>query len=70
MRLTIEKTTAVAYTNNMGGNHSSSCNALLREIWFDVLKGIHGLLLLTCQVLAILPPTERHLYFVTKLNGN
>lgn len=48
VHLMIDNTTAVAYINNMGGSHSAPCNALAREIWFGVLKGIYELVLLTC----------------------
>ena len=49
----IDNTTAVTYINNMGGSHSAVCNSLAREIWFWCIDGIYGLVLLTCQALAM-----------------
>ena len=49
----IDNTIAVMYINNMGESHSAICNFLEREIWFGALTEIFGLVLLTCQALAM-----------------
>jgi hypothetical protein len=33
VRLELDNTAAVAYVNNMGGNQSSECNAIVRQVW-------------------------------------
>ena len=33
IRLEMDNTTTVSYVNNMGGNHSSECNATARQMW-------------------------------------
>jgi hypothetical protein len=44
VRLELDNTTAVAYVNNMGGNQSSECNAIVRQIrlWTDDLKSFNA----------------------------
>jgi len=49
----IDNTIAFMYINNMGESHSAICNFLAREIWFGPLTEIYGLVLLTCQALAM-----------------